>query len=177
MLAILIQGPKQPGDDIDVYFAPLVEDLKLLWEEGVKIYDAYREEHFTLRCMLFITINDYPAFGNTSRQAIKGFNACVQCLENTTSLFLKKCKKMVYMRHRRFLPKNHRYRKMKEKFDNTVEKDLAPPILTGTQIYAQLKHLKVVHGKGKFKGKRKGKAKDKVNAKVKGIGKDKEKEK
>ena len=65
------------------------------------------------------------------------------------------------MLHRRFLPKNHQYRKMKGKFDNTVEKDLSPKVLTGTQIYAQLQHLKVVHGKGKFKGKRKGRGKGK----------------
>ena len=41
MLALLIQGPKQPEDDIDVYFVPLVDDLKLLWEEGVQVFDAY----------------------------------------------------------------------------------------------------------------------------------------
>jgi hypothetical protein len=132
MLAILIQGPKQPGNDIDVYLAPLVEDLKLLWSEGVKIYDAHVKTNFTLRCMLFITINDYPAYGNASGQAIKGTNACVQCLDNTSSVWLHECKKMVYMRHRRFLPKSHRYRSMKKKFDNTIEKDLAPPILKGT---------------------------------------------
>ena len=77
MLALLIQGPKQPGDDIDVYFAPFVEDLQRLWDDGVRIYDAFKRESFTLKCMLFITINDYPAYGNTSGQAVKGFNACV----------------------------------------------------------------------------------------------------
>ncbi len=30
MMLIVIQGPKQPGNDIDVYLRPLVEDLKLL---------------------------------------------------------------------------------------------------------------------------------------------------
>ena len=36
MMSIIIQGPKQPGNDIDVYLRPLVEDLKLLWKkEGV----------------------------------------------------------------------------------------------------------------------------------------------
>ncbi|KAA0033182.1 hypothetical protein E6C27_scaffold1276G00260 [Cucumis melo var. makuwa] len=41
--------PKQPGDDIGTYLAPLIEDLKLLWEHGVECYDAYREEVFILR--------------------------------------------------------------------------------------------------------------------------------
>ena len=41
---------------------------------------------------------------------------------------------------------------MAKKFDNTIEKDSAPPILKGKQIYDQFKHLRVVHGKG-FKPK------------------------
>jgi hypothetical protein len=124
-------GPKQPGNDIDVYFAPLVKDLKLLWTEGVEIYDAHLKENFTLRCILFININDYPAYGNSSGKAIKGTNACVQCLDKTTSLYFHECKKMVYMLHRRFLPKCHRCRILKKSLDNTHEKYLAPPILKG----------------------------------------------
>ena len=30
MLTLLISGPKQPGNDIDVYLAPLIDDLKEL---------------------------------------------------------------------------------------------------------------------------------------------------
>ncbi|KAA0047739.1 transposase [Cucumis melo var. makuwa] len=56
-------GPKQPGDDIGTYLAPLNEDLKLLWENGVECYDAYREEVFNLRSVLLWTINDFPAYG------------------------------------------------------------------------------------------------------------------
>ena len=48
MLTMLISGPKQPGNDIDVYLAPLIEDLKMLWEKGVKCFDASHEETFTL---------------------------------------------------------------------------------------------------------------------------------
>jgi hypothetical protein len=35
MLSIMIAGPQQPGNDIDVYLNPFIEDLKILWEEGV----------------------------------------------------------------------------------------------------------------------------------------------
>ncbi|KAA0060193.1 transposase [Cucumis melo var. makuwa] len=56
-------GPKQPGDDIGTYLAPLIEDLKLLWENGVQCYDAYREEVFNLRSVFLWTINDFPAYG------------------------------------------------------------------------------------------------------------------
>ena len=40
--------PKQPGNNIDVYLAPLIEDLKMLWEKGVECFDGSREETFTL---------------------------------------------------------------------------------------------------------------------------------
>ncbi|RVW62905.1 hypothetical protein CK203_059764 [Vitis vinifera] len=44
MLSLLISGPQQPGNDIDIYLAPLIEDLKTLWEIGVEAYDAYQRE-------------------------------------------------------------------------------------------------------------------------------------
>ena len=40
MLSLLISGPKQPGNDIDVYLAPLVEDLRKMWDEGVSVFDT-----------------------------------------------------------------------------------------------------------------------------------------
>lgn len=41
MLTLLILGPKQLDNDIDVYLAPLIDDLKTLWEVGIEAYDAY----------------------------------------------------------------------------------------------------------------------------------------
>jgi len=32
MLSMMISGPKQPRNDIDVYLSPLIEDLKLMWD-------------------------------------------------------------------------------------------------------------------------------------------------
>ena len=49
MMPALIQGPKQPGNDIDVYLRPLVDDLLQLWkEEGVRVWDEDRQEIFNL---------------------------------------------------------------------------------------------------------------------------------
>ena len=93
MMSLLIQGPKQPGNDIDVYLAPLIDDLKTLWGEGVDVYDAYRKEHFQLRAMLFCTINDFPAYGNLSGYKTKGKKACPVCEDDTESIWLKNCKK------------------------------------------------------------------------------------
>ena len=52
MLSLLISGPKQLGRYIDIFLAPLIDDLKLLWEDGVKVYDTYVAEMFTLKAVL-----------------------------------------------------------------------------------------------------------------------------
>jgi hypothetical protein len=57
MMLVLIQGPKQPGDDIDVYLRPLVDELLLLWKkEGVCVWDENKQGNFNLQALLFITI-------------------------------------------------------------------------------------------------------------------------
>ena len=59
MMPVLIQGPKQPVNDIDVYLRPLVEELLLLWSKpGVRMWDEYKQEAFDLRPLLFVTINN-----------------------------------------------------------------------------------------------------------------------
>ena len=41
MLTILIPGPKSiTGDYIDIYLNPLIDELVLLWDEGIWYYDA-----------------------------------------------------------------------------------------------------------------------------------------
>ena len=40
ILSVLIDGPKGPGDKIDTYMQPLIEELKELWNEGVSTFDA-----------------------------------------------------------------------------------------------------------------------------------------
>jgi hypothetical protein len=81
---VLIPNLKQPGNDIDVYLKPLVDDLLLLWKEkGVRVRDAHVEEHFNLHALLFVTINDWPALSNLSGQSNKGYRACTYCLGQT----------------------------------------------------------------------------------------------
>ncbi|GJS67329.1 hypothetical protein Tco_0681893 [Tanacetum coccineum] len=126
MMSLLIEGPKQPGNDIDVYLAPLIDDLKTLWDKGVKVYDAYKRETFTLRAMIFCTISDFPAYGNLSGYSTKGKFACPVCEDQTSSRWLPNCKKTVFMGHRRSLVRNHPYRKMKREFDGTTEYGRVP---------------------------------------------------
>nr|GFA36270.1 hypothetical protein [Tanacetum cinerariifolium] len=91
----VIEGPKQPSNDIDVYLASLIDDLKILWDKGVDVYDAYKKENFTIRSMIFYTISDFPAYGSLSGYSTKG--------------------------HRRSLARNHPYRKKKREFDGKTE--------------------------------------------------------
>jgi len=72
MLSMMIFALKQPGNDIDVYLSLLIEDLKLMWEQGVEVFDEFANETFKLHAMLFCTINDFPAYGNLSDYSVKG---------------------------------------------------------------------------------------------------------
>nr|GEZ00173.1 hypothetical protein [Tanacetum cinerariifolium] len=82
----LFEGcPKQPGNDIDVYLRPLIDDMIDLWEIGVEIYDAYKKERFQLFAMIYCTINDFPAYGNLSGYGTKGEKACPVCENGTHS--------------------------------------------------------------------------------------------
>ena len=65
MMPVLIQGPKQPGNDIDVYLRPLVEELLQLWrEEGVRVWDEHKQAEFppfTVKTDPTIVLNDEDA--------------------------------------------------------------------------------------------------------------------
>ena len=56
MLSMMISGPKPSGNDIEVYLSPLIEDLKLMWDQGVEVFDEFANETFKLHAMLFCTM-------------------------------------------------------------------------------------------------------------------------
>jgi hypothetical protein len=83
--AFVDSGPVQVGNYIDVNLQPLIDDLLVVWEkDGIRMWDEFQEQHFNLRAMLFITIQDGPALGSISRQAFKGYN--VSRMVNMTTL-------------------------------------------------------------------------------------------
>jgi hypothetical protein len=71
------------------------------------VWDKQKQDKFNLRALLFITIHDWPALSNLSGQTNNGCNACTHCLDETESIYLDKCEKVVYPGHRRFLPIRH----------------------------------------------------------------------
>ena len=63
MLSMVIPGPKQ-AVNIDVYLAPLIDELKMLWD-GVPAYDARKltgglSRSFSLKAILMWTMHDFP---------------------------------------------------------------------------------------------------------------------
>ncbi|CAL2255592.1 unnamed protein product [Prunus armeniaca] len=116
MLTLLISGPKQPGNDIDVYLEPLIDDLKSLWD-GIGG-----------------TINDFPAYGNLSGCVVKGYKACPICGDDTPSHKLKNGYKICYIGHRKWLPINHPYRRQHVAFNGKPEYGTPPEPLIGEEV-------------------------------------------
>ena len=140
MMSMLIPGPSGPGDAIDVYLQPLIEELKDLWEVGVQTYDASRKENFNLHAALIGTINDFPAYGYLSGWSTKGKMACPSCHKQTSCLRLNNYCKHVYMRHRRFLPIDHPRRRVLDVFKKK-ENGERPKPLSGEEVLAQVRDL------------------------------------
>ncbi|XP_057248995.1 uncharacterized protein LOC130590530 [Beta vulgaris subsp. vulgaris] len=151
MLSLLISGPKQPGNDIDIYLQPLIDDLKILWERGVEVFDAHRQEKFNLRAMLFCTIQDYPAYGNLSGYTVKGKAPCPLCEDGFKGIRLKASKKNVFFGHRPFLPFDHIYRWRKKAFDGKQMFERRPKVSTSEDVFAKIKDMQITFGKGNKK--------------------------
>ncbi|XP_006601656.1 uncharacterized protein [Glycine max] len=147
MMRMMIVGPRQPGNDIDVYLAPLIEDLRKLWVEGVDVCNGNAQETFKLCAMIFCTINGFPTYGNLSGYSVKGHHVCPICEKDTSYIQLKHGKKTVYTRHRRFLKTFHPYRRMKKAFNRTSKIDNASNPLLGHQAFDRLKNIIPMYGK------------------------------
>ncbi|WMV09410.1 hypothetical protein MTR67_002795 [Solanum verrucosum] len=141
ILSMLIPGPNGPGDAIDTYLQPLIEELKELWEVGIETYDASTRTNFKLHASLLWTINDFPAYGNLSGWSTKGKMACPCCNKDTSSIRLTNSKKQCFMGHRRYLSKNHKWRNDKDSFDGTIEKRPPPKMCSGIEILNQVQDL------------------------------------
>ncbi|CAN1132472.1 hypothetical protein LINPERHAP2_LOCUS16281 [Linum perenne] len=141
ILSMLIPGPESPGDAIDVYLQPLIEELSDLWEEGVITFDASHRQNFQLHASLLWTINDFPAYANLSGWSTKGKLACPVCSKDTISEWLTNGGKFCYMGHRCWLPHEHRWRKDRLSFDGTKETRGKPRQFSGYEIVDQINDL------------------------------------
>jgi hypothetical protein len=62
-MSMLIQGPKQPGININLYLQLLEDELVALWDQGVNTWDAMAEDYFPLKAVLMTMVQDYLDYG------------------------------------------------------------------------------------------------------------------
>ncbi|XP_042973033.1 uncharacterized protein LOC122304832 [Carya illinoinensis] len=141
MTSLIIPGPKSPGNDIDVYLQPLIDELLELWEHGIPTYDASTKEMFMLHAALLWTINDFPAYENLSGWSTKGKMACPSCNAQTDSNWLKYGRKHCYMGHRCLLPRDHIWRTRKWLFNGKEDLRMPPTMVEGADLLTQLQML------------------------------------
>ncbi|CAN6539673.1 unnamed protein product [Malus baccata var. baccata] len=145
MLTVLIT--EDPRKSIDVYLRPLVDELKDLWENGVRTYDKSTGHMFTMRAAVMWTVNDFPAYAMVSGWMTKGYLACPICKENVTSSW--HARKVCYLGHRRWLPWDNEWRHNDKAFHGTKETQPRPREWSGDEILDQLNRLEFGHfGKG-----------------------------
>jgi translation initiation factor IF-2 len=58
-MPLLIQGPRQPRNDIDVFLEPVIDELVEMFEKGVEdAWDEYKKKHVMIKAVLIATITD-----------------------------------------------------------------------------------------------------------------------
>jgi hypothetical protein len=112
-MSMLIQGPKQPGNDINLYLELLKEELHMLWTPEVRTWDACVGDYFPMRAALITMVHNYLGYGYVSGQVCHGHCGCTRCMDDKTSLQLPQeggSSKTVYIGHRRWLEKDDPWR-------------------------------------------------------------------
>ncbi|XP_019260867.1 PREDICTED: uncharacterized protein LOC109238842 [Nicotiana attenuata] len=112
-------SPSSPGNDIDVYLRPLIEELKELWETGIDTFDAETNQTFRMRAALLWTVSDFPALAMLSGWSTKGRLACPTCNYDT----------------------------YKKSFDGKEEHRPTPAPLSGEEVFEELLEFNNIFGK------------------------------
>ncbi|XP_057719247.1 uncharacterized protein LOC130933641 [Arachis stenosperma] len=146
ILSMIIPGPKIPGNDIDIYLDPLVDELKQLWD-GVETYDANKGTIFKMCAALMWIISDFSGLKNLSGWNTYSGLACPTCNMDAKAHRLTFSRKWCYMGHHRFLNQGHKYRVDRKRFDGQVESRDPPMKYYGTDVLRQQSNLQVSFGK------------------------------
>jgi hypothetical protein len=145
-MSLLIQGPKQPDNDINLYLQLLKDELATLWAEPVvNTWDAIVEDYFPMRAAVVTMVQAYLGYGYIAGQVVHGYCACIRCMDDTTYKQLEKdptSSKIVFMGHQRWLGKDDPWGKRKKLFDGEVKIRRAPRTRSGAKIDEMLKNWK-----------------------------------
>ncbi|XP_057809998.1 uncharacterized protein LOC131024507 [Salvia miltiorrhiza] len=139
-LTILVSGPRNPKEDIDVFLQPLISELTELWEVGVLTYDVSLKQNFQMHAAVIWTIGDFHAYSMLSGWGTAGRLACPHCMKETDAFTLtQSCKFSWFDNHRKFLPYDHPFRKNKKAFrKNTVISAEPLEMISGEKILNQI---------------------------------------
>ncbi|XP_015970415.1 uncharacterized protein LOC107493896 [Arachis duranensis] len=146
ILSMIIPGLKMPGNNIDVYLEPLVDELKQLWD-GVETYDANKGTTFKMRAALMWPVSDFPGLENLSGWNTYSGLACPTCNVDAKAQRLTFSRKWCYTGHRRFLNQGHKYRVDRTRFDEQVESRDPPMKYSGINVLRQQSNLQLSFGK------------------------------
>ncbi|XP_016168221.1 uncharacterized protein LOC107610730 [Arachis ipaensis] len=173
-LSLLIPRPMSPEKRLDVYLRPLINELKVLWDNGVTTYDAWQKKNFNMKAALLWTINDFPAYGMLPGWSTHGRLSCPIFMKNIKSFLLqhsaKPCWFDCYQQH---LPVGHAFRRDRYSFKkSTVENSFPPKRMSGVDILNELDKLEEANFRANSRGKKGdfgtihnwGKTKDNANA-------------
>jgi len=87
-IALLIPGPKNPKENLDIYMQPLIEELVQLFNEGILTYDVFLMQNFLMKVAILWSGSDFRAYAMLSGWMTVGRLACSYCMENTKAFRL-----------------------------------------------------------------------------------------
>jgi Transposase family tnp2/Domain of unknown function (DUF4218) len=142
-LSVLVPGPANPKDKLDVFLQPLIAELNQLWMDGADSYDVSKKQNFKLRAALMWTISDFPAYSMLSGWSTAGRCACPYCMERSDAFTLRCSGKQSWFDNsRKFLEDDHPFRRDKRNFRKNKRVDTAPPSnRSGVEILDEINRL------------------------------------
>ena len=140
-MSIIVPGPRNPKEKLDVFLQPLIEELKHLWEVGVQTYDVSSKQNFQMQAALMWTISDFPIYSMLSGWSTTEKLACPYYMENFDAFSLSRGGKTSWFdNHRKFLLMGHPFRRNKKARKGQTVLKGAPPIRSGAEILELIEH-------------------------------------
>ena len=109
MILSLIIPVKRKSTNLQVYLAPLIEELHIMWQ-GIDVEDKSRvgrQKKFNLKAILMWTMHDYPRYGDVFCLSVSGHHACPPCGMSLKSRSSKHLHKVVYEGHQKYFDKDN----------------------------------------------------------------------
>ena len=89
-LTVLLLGPRNPKQKLDVFLQLLIAELKELWDVGILAYDISTKQNFQLRVALMWTISDFFGYAMLLGWSIAGRLACLYCMGHSEAFTFSK---------------------------------------------------------------------------------------